>query len=357
MEQTIGVWCEVVDRLTPVPQSMRLGFLDLPPTLEAHAAAYADVAALRQIEVRRSAKGHRTHLSPALSATSGGEGVMAPHGSAQGTVRIAAWNLERCLYPEEAARILQRNRVDLALLTEMDVGVLRTGQVHTIGRLAAELGKSYCYALEFLELVPMSPPPGFPSNGDANVEGFHGNGIIASLPFENPVVIRLDEMADWFTVPMGSQRRIGNRMAVAATISAGTSRFVACSVHLENRTDGNGRAMQFHTLLDALDAYAGSLPVVIGGDLNTHVGPGGHGDAREPSFAMAAGRGYDWAACNLARPTTRTSIWSQSEGTRQLDWFCTRGAKLRDPAVVPALGDDAGVLSDHELILVTLELD
>jgi endonuclease/exonuclease/phosphatase family metal-dependent hydrolase len=244
MEQTIGVWCEVVDRLTPVPQSMRLGFLDLPPTREAHAAAYADVAALRQIEVRRSAKGHRTHLSPALSATSGGEGVMAPHGSAQGTVRIAAWNLERCLYPEEAARILQRNRVDLALLTEMDVGVLRTGQVHTIGRLAAELGKSYCYALEFLELVPMSPPPGFPSNGDANVEGFHGNGIIASLPFENPVVIRLDEMADWFTVPMGSQRRIGNRMAVAATISAGTSRFVACSVHLENRTDGNGRAMQ-----------------------------------------------------------------------------------------------------------------
>jgi endonuclease/exonuclease/phosphatase family metal-dependent hydrolase len=334
MEPTVGVWSKAVDRLTPVPQSARQGFVDVPQTREAHAGAHADIAALRQIEV------HQTTTS-----------------SSSGTIRIAAWNLERCLYPEEAARILQRNRVDLALLTEMDVGVLRTGQVHTIGRLAAQSGKSYCYALEFLELIPMPPPPGFPSNGDTNAEGFHGNGIVASLPFENPVVIRLDEMADWFTAPMGSQRRVGNRMAVAATISAGTSLFVACSVHLENRTDGNGRAMQMHTLLDALDAYAGALPVVIGGDLNTHVGPGGYDDASEPLFAMAAARGYDWAACNLAQPTTRTSTWSQSEGTRQLDWFCTRGVNVREPAVVPALGDDASVLSDHELILVTLELD
>ena len=334
MEPTVGIWREVVDRLTPVPQSVRDEFLALRPTREAHAAAHAAIAALRQAEVHQS-----------------------PTSSSSDTIRIAAWNLERCLYPEAAARILQRNRADLALLTEMDVGVLRTGQVHTIGRLAAQLGQSYCFALEFLELIPMPPPPGFPSNGSVNTEGFHDNGIVASLPFENPVVIRLDEMADWFTAPMGSQRRIGNRMAVAATVRAGTFGFVACSVHLENRTDGNGRATQMHTLLDALDAYAGLLPVVIGGDLNTHVGPGGHGDASEPLFAMAAARGYDWAACNLAQPTTRTSTWSQSEGTRQLDWFCTRGVKVRDPAVVPALGDDGSVLSDHELILVTLELD
>jgi endonuclease/exonuclease/phosphatase family metal-dependent hydrolase len=333
MEPAVGIWREIVGRLTPVPQSARQDFLGLPPTREAHAGAHANIAAFRQIEVQQSATA-----------------------SSSGTIRIAAWNLERCLYPEESAKILRRNRVDLALLTEMDVGVFRTGQVHTIGHLAAQLGKSYCYALEFLELLPMPPPPGFPSNGDDNAEGFHGNGIVASLPIEDPIVVRLDEMADWFTAPMGSQRRIGNRMAVAATVSVDAARLVACSVHLENRTDGNGRATQMRTLLDALDAYAGSSPVVIGGDLNTHVGPGGHGDAREPLFAMAAARGYDWGACNLAQPTTRTSTWSRSEGTRQLDWFCARGVKVRDPAVVPALGEDASVLSDHELILVTLEL-
>ena len=325
----VGVWREVVDRLTPVPLAERQRFLDLPPTREAHEAAHASVAAFHQIELR-------TGESPILA----------------GAIRIAAWNLERCLYPQEAARILQRNRVDLALLTEMDVGVLRTGQAHTIGRIAAQLGQGYCYGCEFLELLPMAPPPGFPPNGSDNTEGYHGNGIVSSLPLQAPIVIRLDEEADWYTPP-DRQRRIGNRMAIAADLQ---ERFVACSVHLENRTDGRRpRPADADACSMRSMRTPGRLPVVIGGDLNTHVGPGGCHDASEPLFALAASRGYDWAAGNLAQPTTRTSTWSTSEGTRQLDWFCTRGLSVRDPAVVPALGEDGSVLSDHELILLTLD--
>jgi hypothetical protein len=108
------------------------------------------------------------------------------------------------------------------------------------------------------------------------------------------------------------------------------------------------------TLLDRLDEYAAGLPVLIGGDLNTHVQPGGSDDATEPLFALAKARGYDFAACNLARPTTRTSTWSQSAGTRQLDWFCTRDLAASEPEVVPALGSEGTVLSDHELILVSI---
>jgi endonuclease/exonuclease/phosphatase family metal-dependent hydrolase len=320
----------VVERLTPVPLAERQGFLTLPPIREAHAAAHASVAAFHQIERRQP-------TTPAASSNS---------------IRIAAWNLERCLYPDAAARVLHRNRVDIALLTEMDVGVLRTGQAHTIGRIAAQLAHGYCYGCEFLELLPMEPPPGFPRNGSDNAEGYHGNGIVASSPMRDPIVIRLDETADWYN-PADGQRRIGNRIAIAATFYAGGIRLVVCSVHLE--TDGAGRARQMRTLLGALDAYAGSGPVVIGGDLNTHVGPGGHHDLSEPLFALATSRGYDWAAGNLAQPTTRTSAWSRSEGTRQLDWFCARGIKVRDPAVLPALGDDASVLSDHELIVLTLD--
>jgi endonuclease/exonuclease/phosphatase family metal-dependent hydrolase len=320
----IGVWRDVVDRLTHVPLAERARLLTLPPT--------STVAALHQIELQQPL------ASPASPSA----------------IRIAAWNLERCLYPEASARILQRNHVDLALLTELDVGVLRTGQVHTIGRMAAQLGQGYCYGCEFLELVPMDPPPGFPRNGTDNSEGYHGNGMISSLAMQDPVVFRLDELTDWHS-PAEGQRRIGNRIAIAATFHIGGIRLAACSVHLESRTDAAGRAQQMRTLLDALDAYAGSAPVVIGGDLNTQVVPGGHKDASEPLFALAASRGYDWAACNLALPTTRASTWSNHEGTRQLDWFCTRGVKARDPAVVPALGEDATVLSDHELILLTLD--
>ena len=197
----------------------------------------------------------------------------------------------------------------------------------------------------------MDPPPGFPRNGSDNTEGYHGNGIVSSLPMQAPIVIRLDEMADWYT-PADRQRRIGNRMAIAATLVA--IGFVACSVHLENRTDGAGRARQMQTLLDALDAYAGSAPVVIGGDLNTHVGPGGHADASEPLFALAASRGYDWAACNLAQPTTRRAPGARARAPASSIGSARAASTVRDPAVVPALGDDASVLSDHELILLTL---
>src|SRR6185437_1511392 len=101
MSPLVGVWHETVDRLTPVPQATREGFLGLPVTREAHTSAHAQVPAFRQIELQQ-----------------------ANGPPAAGPLRVAAWNLERCLYPAASARILQRNRVDLALLTEMDIGVL-----------------------------------------------------------------------------------------------------------------------------------------------------------------------------------------------------------------------------------------
>ena len=75
----------------------------------------------------------------------------------------------------------------------------------------------------------------------------------------------------------------------------------------------------------------------------------------EPLFALAASRGYDWAAGNLAQPTTRTQRLEQERGHAPTRLVLHARLKVRDPAVVPALGEDASVLSDHELILLTLD--
>jgi endonuclease/exonuclease/phosphatase family metal-dependent hydrolase len=326
-----GTFRAAVPELTPVPANLRTAFLDLPPDLAAHGDACAAVPALRQVEVG----GARAAAAPAQ-------------------LRVAAWNLERCLYPDAAAALLRRHGVALALLTEMDAGMHRTGQRHATRAVAAALGQRYGYALEFLELATMPAPIAFPGNPPDNQLGFHGNGFTAALPFSAPVVIRLDPIADWFARPRGSQKRVGNRMAVAATFTHASWRFVGCAVHLESDSDFSGRALQMRGLLDALDAYAGDLPVVIGGDLNTEVAAGGHEDPDETLFALARSRGYDWASCNVAAATTRPSLWSAGAGARQLDWFCTRGLRASAPAVVPALDDAGAPLSDHELIMVTL---
>ena len=321
-----------VPALSPVESRTRGGFLDLSRTREAHDAVMADLPAFRQVE------------------TGGTVAAAVP----DGPLRVAAWNLERCLYPDAAARLMARHGASLSLLTEMDWGMHRTGQHHTTRRVAATMRHAYAYGLEFLELEVMPSPIEHSNNLPGNLLGFHGNGFAAAVPFRDPAAIRLDAVADWFAAPRGGQRRIGGRMAVAATFRHGGAEFVACAVHLESDADPADRARQMRTLLDALDEYAAGLPVLLGGDLNTRVAAGA--PAGEPLFDLARGRGYDWDGCNRAAPTTRASTWSAGRGDEQLDWFATRGLRASDPEVVPALAEDGTVLSDHELILVTLDL-
>ena len=321
-----------VPALAPVDNGMRAALLALPPTRAAHDDAMAGLAAFRQVE------------------TGGTLAAAVP----EGPLRVASWNLERCLYPERAARLLARHGASLALLTEMDWGMHRTGQHHTTRQVAATLRQLYGYGLEFLELEVMPAPIAHPNNLSGNLLGFHGNGFTSAVPFRDPAVFRLGAEADWFVAPRGGQRRVGGRMAVAATFRHGEREFVACAVHLESDAAPAGRARQMEGLLDALDSYAAGLPVLLGGDLNTRSAAGDR--ASEPLFALARRRGYDWDGCNIAAPTTRPSIWSAGCGGQQLDWFATRGLRASDPAVVPALAEDGTVLSDHELILVTLHL-
>ncbi|WP_235913598.1 endonuclease/exonuclease/phosphatase family protein [Teichococcus coralli] len=319
---------DTVPTMTPVPASRRVGYAASPGDAAVHAEALASVPAFREIET-------------------GGEARAAPP---SGPLRIAAWNLERGLFPAESAALLRQEGAGLVLLSEVDKGCHRTGQRHATRAVAEALGHRYAFGLEFLELATMPAPVDFPGNPAENTLGFHGNAFTTALPFRDPVLIRLDEVADWFVEPKGGQKRIGTRMALAAVFRHEGRDFVGCSVHLESRADFAGRDRQMVTLLAALDELAGSLPVVIGGDLNTQVAAGGHDDPRELLFETARRQGYDWRAANLASPSTRPSRWSPGAEQRQLDWFCTRGCHVSDPHMVPALAPDGTVLTDHDLI-------
>ena len=150
MSPLIGVWHETVDRLTPVQQAERAGFLDLPPTRDAHAGAHAQVRAFRQIELQQ------------------------PTGApAAGPLRVAAWNLERCYNVEKSAAVLRREGAELVLLSEVDNGMARTGQRHTSRDVAAELGMNYAFGVEFLELELGAEVELEFCKDDFNRHGFH----------------------------------------------------------------------------------------------------------------------------------------------------------------------------------------
>ena len=276
--------------------------------------------------------------------------VFEPSGPLSFPLTVAAWNLERCYALERSGEALEREAADIALLSEVDNGMARTGQLHTSRELAERLGMAYAFGVEFLELELGADVELAFCDDDFNRHGFHGNALLARTALQLPVMIRLEAHGHWFT-PETPARRIGTRCAIASAVATTEGPLYAVSVHLENRGDAAYREAQIRRLLDAIDLLAGDAPVIIGGDLNTGLADNGDFE-KETLFAHAYGRGYERHGGPLDQTTTRPSRVSRNpRGTWKLDWFLTRGLIVEESRIVPALAPDGEVLSDHEMIV------
>jgi endonuclease/exonuclease/phosphatase family metal-dependent hydrolase len=291
-----------------------------------------------------------------------------------GPARVAFWNAERGKFLDASAKLLGGLNAAAYLLCELDLGMARSGQAHTARELAERLGAGYAFGVEFLELGLGDAFERSWHVGEINEAGLHGAAILSPFPLERPALIRLESDGRWFDGANG-ERRVGGRIALLATLRNGGRPVTLVDVHFESHSDPPGRAAQMERLLDAIDAYADSQPVLIGGDFNTSTlsrgWARGSGEKPvlpaerrldpvpyEPLFEIAAARGYDWRACNqLGVATERT----RPDGTPRpplgkIDWFFSRGVATSDPATVPAV-DDAGIaISDHDVLVISIRL-
>ena len=261
-------------------------------------------------------------------------------------LRVAAWNLERCLFPEESAAAL--GGLDVVLLSEMDHGMARTGQRHPTADIAAALGMGYGYALEFLELgLGSEIERGFATEAE-NARGFHGNALLSRAALARPFRLTLPGLGQWFFDP--EQPRLGERVAVGAEIETEAGPVVFVSTHLESACGQGHRAAQIGALIEALEAEFPGRPVLIGGDLNTgnHAG----GDWRgESLFEIARAAGFSAHGGPEEAPTTRPSLITRwPERAMTLDWFLAKGLVPGPVAIRPALDATGRPLSDHDRI-------
>ena len=293
-------------------------------------------------------------------------GDLVGQGSLAGEVRVAAWNLQRCLYPEQSAELLRRYEPDILLASEMDIGMARTHQRHTVRALADSLGMVYAFGVEFLELGPGNALERRLAADDHNQKGWHGNAIFSREDPYALAIIRLDDHGHWFCPPepfnsenMLMQPRLGGRCAVAAIIPAQAGDICVVSTHLENNASPEMRMAQMERLIAALDSFAPDCPILIGGDLNTNCQPGeaikdgldaDHGPS-EPLFAAASRHGYCWDN-NAIGPTTRKGpLTGTPKQPLQQDWFCSRGLVGKGAQIVPAIDASGKILSDHDVIV------
>ncbi len=343
---------DTCDEIPRVSAARRRELAAGPTSRAVHAKAAAEIEALRKIELRQPP---------------------APATTLDGSARVAFWNLERCKYVEASAALLATAGADVNLLTELDLGMARSGQRHTTSELAERLNQGYAFGVEFVELGLGNERERRRHAGEENAAGLHGAAILSRSPMIRPALCRLETTGEWFDGGNGEQR-VGGRIGMAATIPIGGLEIGFFSVHFESAGSPRQRAAQMSVLLAAVDACAGKGPVVIGGDFNTFtttlasardqswraaavaedphrfVSPMSY----EPLFDAAAAAGFDWQACNRPGPTRRVGRHVQVTAPGRVDWFFTRGLVAERAATLPAIGEDEAPISDHDLIAVTI---
>lgn len=262
---------------------------------------------------------------------------------------VAAWNLERCLFPKASADMLRSVGANVVLLSEMDNGMARTAQANTTAQLAGHLGMTYAYGVEFLELGLGSDTERDFCIDAENEKGLHGNALMARTPLYQPFMLRLPGARYWF-LQGGDQPRLGERMAIGAVIQTTAGPLVTVSTHLESVSEAAGREAQLAALIDALDTHFARLPILIGGDLNTGNNIGGdHRD--ETLFAHATARGFAIHGGDHSTMTTRPSLITRwPDRAMKLDWFLSRGVTIDRVQIIPSLDEGGRPLSDHDLI-------
>jgi len=294
---------------------------------------------------------------------------------ASGWLRVAAWNIERGRNPEEIAALIGATGASVTLLSEVDLGMARTGNRDTARELARMLRAGSVFGVEYVELSLGKAADLEHLEARDNECGLHGNAILGRVALERPDVARFDEGGGWFNDVLG-EPRVGGQLAVVATMQLDGVAVELASAHLESHSDAESRARQLKMLVESIDARS-TGPAIIGGDLNTfgatfaeladHATTAAlraSDPARfswpapyEPLFEVARNHGYEWLHANVAAPTTRhRPDGSPHHIPLKLDWILVRGLEARRSTTAPAIGRDGAPLSDHDLVAVSVRV-
>ena len=326
----------MTDHTGPLPAitpDQRDRILSAPRTAEAHRKLLAELPAMNSVEVGGTAG--TAHLPTDIT--------------------VLAWNVERCLFPQETAEHLATVAPQVVLLSEVDCGMARTAQRHTTRDMATALGMTYAYGVEFHELDLGGPTERAYCKDDFNALGFHGNAILSRVPFERVAMIRLDDHGHWFSGQDGAtdpeQPRVGGRMALLAIIPSERGPVCFVSTHLESNAGVAHRHEQFAIILKAVAQFAPDMPVMIGGDLNTgnHLPPDFDWQ-RETLFDLGRDAGYDWGHTAEGTTTRPSLITPHPDRVMKLDWLCGKGTQCHAKGTLSSIGGGNIPLSDHDAV-------
>ena len=136
---------------------------------------------------RRSRTLHRELIRriPALHAIEqGAPAHRAARGPARSGSRRSMRSASRTDRP--SGSLMEQAGAQVTLLSEVDLGMARSGNTHNIRDLIEGSGEGYLYGVEFVELDLGSADEIELCAGQSNAQGLHGNAIVTGLALERP---------------------------------------------------------------------------------------------------------------------------------------------------------------------------
>lgn len=174
----------------------------------------------------------------------------------------------------------------IVLLNEMDVGMARSGNMHTARMLAYTLRMNYAWGVEFIELTNGSWENQRATKGQVNDVGLTGNAVLSTCVLRDFAVIR-DKLGDayfsntaTFVNGNGAEKRLGGRMILLGNIISSadnkpTTTVRVGSIHklgefnqkdglkeVENKLRSSAKRVSEGTMV----LRSVLVPVIIGGD-------------------------------------------------------------------------------------------
>lgn len=197
----------------------------------------------------------------------------SPHDSI--SLTCIQWNIERGYHLDGVIATLKEYDADIICLQELDVHCARSGYRNAAREIAAALGLTCVFIVEFEEL--------FSRRRSARTQGggWHGNAVLSRWPISGwEVVKHTHHPVDWDRDGdrLGEPRR-GQRSTLCVKVDVGERQIAVYTAHLEVFCGILGRVRQFRDILRHSHQLIGAERVyeqLIFGDLNTM----GHGVAR-----------------------------------------------------------------------------
>jgi len=180
-------------------------------------------------------------------------------------LRAVAWNIQRGARLDDLRRVVLAppfDGADLFLLSEVDVGLGRSGNRNVARELADTLGMSYAFGVSYLALTD---DLGENLAGLQNTLALSGAAIISRYPIGRVENIDLPAIRDKFR---SSEKRLGKKRALLAEIALPDGPFVVAACHLDSNASPAQRARQLGGVIDSVDR-SGVARALVGGDFNT----------------------------------------------------------------------------------------